>query len=492
MSERTNLKVVQGNLVGECETFEASLSSRRANRLLVVDDDRVLRELLKGIFEREGYGVWVASSGEQALQLFAKENFPIILSDINMLEVDGHALLSHLNKSGSDSVVILMTGFGSLEGAMEAIHHGAFDYISKPFKPEEMLALVGRAARHWETTHSEIKGPVVDETSHVRRTIIGKAPRIVQVYKVMAKAALASSNILVTGESGTGKELVAKAIHDNSARRSRAFVTVNCGALTETLLESELFGHVKGSFTGSISNKRGLFDEADGGTIFLDEIGDITPALQVKLLRVIQEGEFKPVGSTEVRRVDARVIAATHRDLDLLVREGKFREDLYYRLKVILIDLPPLRDRIEDLSELAYFFLARYSNRAARRVTTVSKEAMALLYAYPWPGNIRELEHAIERATAMTNTTILYPEDFPPEIVSFSGSPSASGELPPMAKLPAELPQSLEQMERAHIVRILQEVSFNKSKAADILGIDRATLYRKAQRYGIRLVDDRG
>ena len=299
---------------------------------------------------------------------------------------------------------------------------------------------------------------------------------------------MAASNILITGESGTGKELIAKAIHDNSPRRTKPFITVNCGALTETLLESELFGHIKGSFTGAICNKRGLFDEADGGTIFLDEIGDITPALQVKLLRVIQEGEFKPVGSTEVRKVDCRVIAATHCNLDAFVREGKFREDLYYRLKVILIELPPLRERIDDLPDLAAHFLSHYSKRTGKVVTHISKEAMSLLFAYPWPGNIRELEHAIERALAMTNTSILYPEDFPPEIVNYKRSECRQTEG--MEVAPGERANSLEQMERAHIIRVLQQASFNKSKAAEILGIDRATLYRKAQRYNISLAGD--
>jgi len=463
-------------------------------RLLIVDDDRVIRELLRGIFEREGYEISLASSGEQALHLLRTETFPIIISDVQMLEVGGHALLSYLNKTGSQSIVILMTGYGSLEGAMEAIHQGAFDYLSKPFKPDDLLNLIRRAVKHWEALN--VPGGAAASVlppKNLSRSLIGRAPRIVQVYKVLAKATLATSNILIIGESGTGKELVAKAVHENSSRRLKQFVTVNCGALTETLLESELFGHVKGSFTGAISNKRGLFDEADGGTIFLDEIGDITPALQVKLLRVIQEGEFKPVGSTEVRKVDARVIAATHRDLECLVREGKFREDLYYRLKVILIDLPPLRDRIEDLPELAQYFLARYSGRTAKQITGISKDAMGLLYAYPWPGNIRELEHAIERAMAMTNTTTLYPEDFPPEIIHYGSR--IDREVEAVSSVSGvnvvEPAQSLEQMERAHIVRILQEVSFNKSKAADILGIDRATLYRKAQRYGIRLVEEK-
>jgi transcriptional regulator with PAS, ATPase and Fis domain len=296
--------------------------------------------------------------------------------------------------------------------------------------------------------------------------------------------------VLVIGESGTGKELVARAIHDNGPRRSRKFVAVNCGALAENLLESELFGHVKGSFTGAVSDKRGLFDEANGGTLFLDEIGDITPALQIKLLRVLQESEFKPVGSNETRKADVRVIAATHRDLAKAVASGAFREDLYYRLKVISIELPPLRERMEDLPDLVGHFLARYAEKNKKGVSHVSDEAMRLIRSYAWPGNIRELEHAIERAVAMTNTNVLFPEDFPPEVSRQQqgmGSPAPTGADAGASANGGGTSTSLEDMEKAHILRVLQEVGYNKSKASEVLGIDRATLYRKAQRYGIDL-----
>jgi two-component system response regulator AtoC len=467
-------------------------SSNTSMNILVVDDDRVTRELLRAMLERDGYRVTLAESGEEALARVKDFQFPIILSDINMVGLDGIRLLAELKRLHAESVVILMTGYGSLEGAIEAIHEGAFDYLSKPLKPAELTALIARARRHVESRKG-IKPQ--DETTVAKvmpRTLIGRSAKMIQVYKMLAKASMSSSNVLILGESGTGKELVARAIHDNSALRGKPFVTVNCGALAENLLESELFGHVRGSFTGAIANKRGLFDEADGGAIFLDEIGDISPGLQVKLLRVIQEGEFKPVGSNEVRRVHTRVIAATHRNLDEFAREGKFREDLYYRLKVIMVELPALRERIEDLPVLVNHFLARFSEKTGKRVTQVSDDAMSLMYAYTWPGNIRELEHAIERAVAMTSTSVLYPEDFPVSIIRQSGP---SGSLRGVAAAPIELaeagtsPRSLEQMERAHIIKVLQEVSFNKSKAAHILGIDRATLYRKAQRYGISLAE---
>ncbi len=441
--------------------------------VLIVDDDDVTRKLLKEVLEKEGYRVHLAGSGEQAVHLIRGQVFPIILSDIRMLEMDGMAVLREVKKSKTQSAVILMTGFGSMAGAIEAIQEGAFDYVSKPFKIGDLKAIVARAAKHWELLRDS-RGVTPVHLEATAKTLIGKSPKIVEVYKTLARAAMSSSTVLVTGESGTGKELVARAIHDNSQRRDRRFIAVNCGALAENLLESEIFGHVRGAFTGAIADKRGLFEEANGGTLFLDEIGDITPALQIKLLRVLQESEIKPVGSSESRRVNVRLIAATHHDLESLVRSGKFREDLYYRLKVISIELPPLRERIEDLPELIDHFVARYAEKNRKKVSHVSDEAMAVLKSYNWPGNIRELEHSIERAVAMTNTTVLFPEDFPPEL----SRSTSSGSVPQT---------SLEEMEKAHISRVLHEVNFNKSKASEILGIDRATLYRKAQKYGIDL-----
>jgi two-component system response regulator AtoC len=462
--------------------------------LLVVDDDEVTRKLLKEVLEKEGYGVQLAASGEEAVRLLKRDKFPIVLSDIRMLELDGMAVLRESKNQDTGTAVILMTGFGSMEGAIEAIQEGAFDYVSKPFKINDLKTVISRAAKHWESTHAPgLHAGGVPSTGKLdvsSKGLIGKSPTIVEVYKTLARAAMSASTVLVIGESGTGKELVARAIHDNSQRRNRKFVAVNCGALAENLLESELFGHVKGSFTGAVSDKRGLFEEANGGTLFLDEIGDISQALQIKLLRVLQENEFKAVGSNDTRKVDVRVIAATHRDLEAFVRAGKFREDLYYRLKVIQIDLPPLRERMEDLPDLVGHFLARFAEKNKKGVSHVSDEAMLLLKVYAWPGNIRELEHAIERAVAMTNTTVLFPEDFPPEISRQNGTGAGmalSDSGGDAFAAPTGPATSLEDMEKAHIVKVLQEVGFNKSKASEVLGIDRATLYRKAQRYGIDL-----
>jgi len=452
---------------------------RMSLKILVVDDDDVTLRLLREVLEKQGYAVQLAHSGEEAVQSLRKQSFPIVLSDIRMIELDGMAVLREVKKTSPDSAVILMTGFGSMDGAIEAIQQGAFDYVSKPFKIDDLKGVVSRAAKHWESLRgSKGRGFSSGRLEVPTRGLTGKSPQIVDVYKTLARAAMSNATVLVMGESGTGKELVARGIHENSQRRNKRFVAVNCGALAESLLESELFGHVRGAFTGAHAEKRGLFEEADGGTLFLDEIGDISPALQIKLLRVLQENELKPVGSNETRKVDVRVIAATHRDLDALVRAGKFREDLYYRLKVISITLPPLRERMEDLQDLVDHFLVRYADKNNKAVSHVSEEAMQLLRAYAWPGNIRELEHAIERAVAMTNTTVLFPEDFPPEIQR--GRVQDSG----VEGGPAT---SLEEMERAHIIKVLQDVHYNKSKASEVLGIDRATLYRKAQRYGIDL-----
>jgi two-component system, NtrC family, response regulator AtoC len=448
--------------------------------LLVVDDDKVTRDLLREILEKEKYDVTLASSGEEALKLLTGRAFPVVLSDIRMLEVGGMAVLDHIKQKQLGSVVILMTGFGTMEGAIEAIRQGAFDYISKPFRLEELKALVARGWKHWEDIQKPLKRGLAPENVGTPRTLIGKSPAIVDVYKTLARATLSPSNVLIVGESGTGKELVARAIHENSTRKKNPFIAVNCGALTETLLESELFGHVKGSFTGAITNKKGLFEEANEGTLFLDEIGDISSSLQVKLLRVIQEGEFKPVGSNESKKVDVRTIAATHANLEKAIAEGSFREDLYYRLKVILIEIPPLRERMDDLPDLVNHFVSLYSKKIGKQVSHISDESMVLLRSYLWPGNIRELEHAIERAVTMTRTTVLYPEDFPPEIC-----PRKSEELGDNALDPT----SLEYVEKEHILKVLEGVGFNRSKAASILGIDRKTLHRKAQRYGILLKD---
>jgi two-component system response regulator AtoC len=448
--------------------------------ILVVDDHEVTRQLLKEVLVKNGYSIWLAASGEEAVKLYRQQKFPIVISDIRMIEMDGMAVLKEVKKANLGSVVILMTGFGSMEGAIKAIQEGAFDYVSKPFKMDELKAIVSRAVKHWESIH-ENSGGKAGAGSDMKldpsaRGLIGKSPRIVEVYKTLARAAMSSSNVLVIGESGTGKQMVARAIHENSPRRSKYFVPASCSTISEAQFEGE------------------IFEDANKGTLFLDEVSDLPMAHQTKLLRVLQDGEFKPSGASEVKRADVRVIAATQRDLEALVKAGKFREDLYYRLKVISIELPALRERREDLPDLIDYFLAFYAAKNKKAVSHVSEEAMAILKSYSWPGNVSELEHAIERAVALTNSTILFPEDFPPELTrperpepQASAAPAAAAAAAMSEPASQGAMSSLEEMEKAHILKVLQDVHYNKSKASEILGIDRATLYRKAQRYGIDL-----
>ncbi|MEW6056133.1 MAG: sigma-54 dependent transcriptional regulator [Bdellovibrionota bacterium] len=449
----------------------------KRRKVLVVDDDEVARKLLKEILETDGYTVQLASSGEEAIAASKEAFFPIVVSDIRMLDLDGLDVLKHFRAHESRSVVILMTAFGSMETAVEAIKEGAFDYLSKPFKLDDFKAIFRKAVKQAEMLQAPRTQPATYELGEMK-VIIGSSPKMLEIFKTLARAAMSQAAVLLIGESGTGKELIAKAIHDNSPRRNRKFVAVNCGALTDTLLESELFGHVKGAFTGAHENRKGLFEEADGGTLFLDEIGDISAQMQVKLLRVLQDGELRPVGSNEVRKADVRIIAATHRNLSRLVSEGRFREDLYYRLKVVSLEIPPLRERKEDIPELVNHFLAKYSAKNEKRVSHFTNEALRALIAYPWPGNVRELENAVERAVALTNTAQIDIDDLPVEIQK----PGALREHRATGTV-----SSLEDLEKQHIINTLQQVQYNKSRAAEVLGIDRATLYRKAQKYGIDL-----
>lgn len=453
--------------------------------ILLVDDDRTVREVLLQIIQDEGYSVTTASGVSEAISLLKEKKFPIVVSDIRLGDGNGLSIFSYIKEEQLDSLVIFVTGFANIDTAIEAIRGGAFDYLSKTLDladmKEDLLLRIRRARQHWEATRRKpIQLGPGDMTSSLN--IIGKSPSIVRVYRSIAKAANSRCNVLITGESGTGKELVARAIHANGIGRDKPFVTVNCCALTETLLESELFGHVKGSFTGALANKRGLFEEANGGTIFLDEIGDISPVVQVKLLRVLQEGEIKPVGASDNRKVDVRVITATHRDLASLVKKGSFRDDLFYRLKVFLISLPPLRERIEDLPDLVTYFLSKNSDHLQKPIESISEEAMTILKSHSWPGNIRELENAIEYAVTMSDSKTLFADDLPPEITLQAQAPST-------AKMPRSgfVPRTLDEIERTEIQRTLEELNYNKSRAASMLGIDRVTLYRMAARYNISL-----
>ncbi|MBI4405827.1 MAG: sigma-54-dependent Fis family transcriptional regulator [Deltaproteobacteria bacterium] len=461
---------------------------RRQIEVLVVDDEQATCEFVGSLLKKHGYEPVLALSLSDAERLLDQKYFPIVVSDVELGGPESTTLLHHINRHNRPSLVIYITGQASIESAVKTIHEGAFDYISKPYELSEievrLIDVVEKAIQHLEILSIQ-DNLSVGPLSTIPRTIVGKSPPMAEIYKMIAKAALSSDTVLITGESGTGKELVARAIHDNSDRAKNPFVIVNISSIVETLLASELFGHVKGSFTGAVSSKRGLFQEANQGTLFLDEIGDISPAVQVSLLRAIQEGEIKPVGGTETHKVDVRIITATNKNLDAYVKEGKFREDLYYRLKVIVIEMPSLRKRKGDIPDLVNYFLSRSAQKRGKKVTTISREALAMLQAYSWPGNIRELENAIERAVALSNTSMLYAEDFPKEI-RMPSETSIEKELTAASEQDSPI-YSLEQTEKSHIIRALEKMNFNKARTAELLGIDRVTLYRKIRRLGIPL-----
>jgi two-component system, NtrC family, response regulator AtoC len=459
---------------------------RKRPRITIVDDDLVTCELLCEVFSQEGFAVAFAQSGEAALDAIAAVRPDVIVSDIRMKGgIDGLALLDRLRRDHPSIPVVLITAFGSIETAIRAVKEGAFDYISKPFDLGALVDTVKRALAIKPS--AAVAASAEDEPVDPSTQIIGRSPAMLEVYKLVARVADASAAVLITGESGTGKELVARAIHRNSVRHREPFVAVNCGALTETLLESELFGHVRGSFTGATANRRGLFEQAGDGTVFLDEISETSPALQVKLLRVLQEREVVPVGGSGPTSVRARVIAASNTDLARLARAGGFRRDLWYRLNVINIHLPSLHERVEDIPRLAAHFLRKYTPPGSP-TPTLSDGAARVLAACPWPGNVRELENTIERAVTLSRGGVITEEDFPPQVRN-PGAPGAQEPIPvDQAALFAGLP-TLEEIERRYLVQVLQAAGGNRKQASEILGINRRTLYRMAARFGLDLLD---
>ncbi|HKV42593.1 MAG TPA: sigma-54 dependent transcriptional regulator [Blastocatellia bacterium] len=447
-------------------------------KVLVIDDDLETCNFLTEIFSEEGWDVTSSQAADDAAGLVNQSHFDLIVSDINLGgRINGVALLKEFKKHSPESQIILISGFGTLETAVEAVREGAFDYISKPFNVKEVVATARRAMK--DRAIEEPAAVLLKELGE-EPGLVGHSPKMIDVYKEIALVAPSRSTVLITGESGVGKELVARAIHRNGPRANAPFIAVNCGALTETLLESELFGHVKGSFTGATSDKRGLFEEANGGTIFLDEIGDTSLALQVKLLRSLQEGEFQKVGSPKSTRVDVRVLAATNRELEQEVKQGRFREDLFYRLSVVTITVPPLRDRREDIRLLAAHALKRARNSGAR-ASTLSEEALKLLEQYTWPGNVRELENTLERAALHARGAVITPEDLPEKIET---QPKIAERESRIHSMFADLP-SLEELERRYLIYVLQAVGGSRTRAAEVLSIDRRTLYRMAERYGV-------
>ena len=449
-------------------------------RILVVDDDgetcRFMRELLQEP-ERE---IEMAEAPGEALALLEGGRFDLVLSDINLdAELSGLDLLRAFKARDPEVEVVLISAFGTLETALEAVRAGAFDYVSKPVDIGQVRDVVARALAR-RARAGEPRAVAFPSGRTTPDGLVGRSGGMLAVYKQIALACASDAPVLVTGETGTGKELVARAIHRHGGRAARPFVPVNCGALPEGLLESELFGHVRGAFTGAVADKRGLFEEARGGTIFLDEIGEMSPALQVRLLRAIELGEVRPVGSPRATTVDVRVIAATHRDLERAAREGTFRQDLYYRLHVFSVRVPPLRERREDVPLLAAHFLAGFAFRG-RGAASLTPAAVAALAAHDWPGNVRELENTLERLAVEARGGTIDVADLPPAF----RERKPSLEEPLFAGLP-----SLEELEKRYLRHVLSAVKGNRSRAAEALGIDRRTLYRMAERFGIDLGED--
>jgi DNA-binding NtrC family response regulator len=448
-------------------------------KILVVEDDAVARDLLREILSAEGFEVDAVDDGAPAVERAASGRYDLVVSDIRMERVGGMDVLRAFSEKAPGTPVILITAFGDVTGAMEAIGHGAYDYVSKPFNVEELRQTVARALERRRLSAEAVAAPKTGAAQVAE--IEGKSPRMLDVYKLVARVAPTTATVLVVGESGTGKELVARAIHTRSPRAGKAFVPVNCTALSESLLESELFGHARGAFTGAVSAKRGLFEMANDGTLFLDEIGDMGPKMQAQLLRVLQDGEVRPVGGTESIRVDVRLVCATNRDLEADVKTGRFREDLYFRINVVTVRMPPLRERAGDIPILVRHFLAKIARRESRSEASVSPEALEVLCRHSWPGNVRELENAIERAVAVAKGNVVLPSDLPVEV--YGGSPAQPGEI-------FDDRPTLSELEKRYIALILAECGGNKKKAAERLGIDRRTLYRALERAGVAAGSD--
>jgi len=451
-------------------------------RVLVVDDEKSMRDLLAITLEKQGYDVMVADGGEAAIEAFRREAFDAVITDLRMAKVDGLQVLRAAKELSTDTAVIVVTAVGSTETAVEAIKLGAYDYITKPFKLDEINLIVKNALERKRLRDENRYLRKQLESQHRFDNIIGKSAGMAGVFDTIRKIADSPSTVMVSGESGTGKELVARAIHFNSQRRNKPFISVNCGAIPEALMESELFGHVKGAFTGALANKVGLFSAADGGTLFLDEITEIPSLLQVKLLRAIQEREIRRVGDTRESKVDVRLIAASNRDLEQAVNEGAMREDLFYRLNVIPIHLPPLRDRREDIPLLAGHFLQKFGQRLGRELRGVTPEALALLERYHWPGNIRELENVLERAIVLGGDDVLGADALPESVRRERPMRGLEVELPDEGM---DLEATLDALERRYLQRAMDRTSGVQTKAAELLGMTFRQFRYKLQKHNM-------
>lgn len=453
-------------------------------RILVVDDEQSMREFLQILLEKEGYEVALAPGGEEAIGQISKESFDLVISDVRMPKVTGVEVLKYVKQNAPDTTVIMITAFASMDEATEAIRLGAYHYITKPFKVDEINHIVRNAVEKRELAEQNILLRRQLQQRYSFSKMIGSSIQMLEIYDMIKRVAPTRTNVLIMGESGTGKELAAEAIHFNSPRKDRPFVTINCGAIPENLIESELFGHKKGSFTGAIADTKGLLAQGDGGTIFFDEIGELPFQLQVKLLRAIQERRFLPIGSTKYISVDVRIISATNRDLEKEVARGRFREDLYYRLNVISFRMPPLREHPEDVPMLAEYFLERFCQEQGKSLNGISQEALNVLLRYPFPGNVRELENLVERAVAFETKEIVLVDSLPEKVVR-----SALGEKPLGAQIlmPPEgldLNTVLEEFERDLLLQALKQADGVKIKAAKLLNISFRSLRYRLAKFG--------
>ena len=448
--------------------------------ILIVDDDPSLRQVMSMQLEEMGYRAVAASSGDEALQILGSETVALVITDYRMPGMNGLELLEKIRPEYPLLPVIMITAFGSIGNAVEAIKAGAFDYISKPIDFDQLAIVVRRALEH-HTLLEEVQAlrSMLDQKFGFQ-SIIGRSKPLLRVLEQAARAAQSKATVLIRGETGTGKELLARAIHANSPRRTKPFVTINCGAIPKELMESELFGHVRGSFTGAVAHKLGRAEAADGGTLFLDEIGELPPDLQVKLLRLVQEGEIEKVGSPVSRKVDVRIIAATHRNLEALIEDGQFREDLYYRISVIPLELPPLRERGEDVAELAEYFFLRCREKHGRPELVLPPALLPCFTSWHWPGNVRELENVIERLVVLAPGPEITLNDLPEHL---------RGGRRPVGTLDLDIPPqgiSLEAVERHLILQALRRADWNQSQAARLLDISRKTLIYRMEKYGLR------
>ncbi|MCB0342328.1 MAG: sigma-54-dependent Fis family transcriptional regulator [Pseudobdellovibrionaceae bacterium] len=459
-------------------------------RILVVDDEESIREFLDIMLRKEGYDVTCVEDGQEAIDTLKKKTFDMVISDLQMPNVTGIELLRHVSEQNPDILFMMITAFGTTETAVEAMKLGAYDYITKPFKIDEVRINIAHAlkSKNLEVENRQLKKVLVKENSY--SNLVGNTDSMHQLFEMIQRVAQTPTNVLITGESGTGKEMIAKAIHFNGPLKDKAFIPVNCGAIPENLIESEIFGHKKGSFTGAVADKAGLFEAANGGTLFLDEVGELPLSMQVKLLRALQEKVIRRVGAVDDTKIDARIIAATNRNLHEMVEDGTFRQDLFYRLNVIYLKAPPLRDRKEDIPILANHFLKKYNERLNKAIGGISDEAMAIIKNYSYPGNVRELENIIERTVALEGGATILPESLPPLVNTSSGRKLASSHEIEITEEGIDLDKVMGQIEKELLVKAIHASSGIKKKAAKLLHISFRSMRYRVEKYGLGSPND--